>query len=222
MAPYTDNVRPRFIKAAWFIIPPIVYLYQSIILQQAAKRLFLEPLNYRGQPSWPSRFGARNLRRRIESAMVAHWSAMLFGPIVDGLFWIILTASEGKRCVAHFKFHLLATLIMVVQWYVALGTKDPNVVIGRGTRRFYICIMVLCFAGVSYDWYTNGLTLDVFLRYLELLLQVGLARSIIPFIISITRLTIAEIRRQWEAEIRRWRAEIRRRWGAREISQERL
>jgi hypothetical protein len=205
LAPYIGEIRPLLIKAACFIIPLVVYLYQSVILQQTARRLFLEPLNDRGQPSWPFRFGTRNLRRRIDFAMVAHWSIMLFGPALDGLFWIVLKGSEGKRSAVEFKFHLLATLAIVAQWYLALGTRDPNVFLGRGTRRLKICVMMLCFAGVSYDLYTNGPTWDVFLRYFELYLQVIMARSVIPFVLSITRLTIAEIRRWWEARKRQMR-----------------
>jgi len=127
---------------------------------------------------------------------------MLFGPALDGLFWIVLKGSEGKYSVVEFKFHLLATLAMVAQWYLALGTKDPRVFLGRATRWLKICIMIFCFAGVSYDFYTNGLTWDVCLRYFELYLQVVMARSVIPFVLSITRLTVAEIRRWWEARKR--------------------
>jgi hypothetical protein len=186
----------------------VVYLYQSVILQQTARRLFLEPLNDRGQPSWPFRFGTRNLRRRIDFAMVAHWSIMLFGPALDGLFWIVLKGSEGRRSAVNFKFHLVATLAMVAQWYLALGTRDPNVFLGRGTRRLRNCVMMLCIAAVTYEWYTNGLTWNVYVRYFELYLQFFMAKSVIPFVLSITRLTIAEIRRLWEARKRDMRQRI--------------
>jgi hypothetical protein len=109
----------------------MVHLFQSVMLQQPARRLFLEPLNDRGQPSWPSRFGTRNLRRRIDSAMDAHWS--IIGPALDGLFWIVLKGSGGKRSAVELKFHLLATLAMVAQWYLALRTRESNVFLGRGT-----------------------------------------------------------------------------------------
>jgi hypothetical protein len=202
LAPYVGEVRPRFIMATCVIMPLVVYLYQSVILQQAARRLFLEPLNDRGPPSSPYRFGTRNLRRRIDSAMVANWSVMLFGPALDGLFWLVLKGSEGKRSTVKYKFHLLATLAMVVQWYLVLGTRDPDVFLGRRTQRLKICIMILCLAGLSYDLYTDGLTLDVCSRYFELYLQIVIARPVMSFVLSITRLTLAEIRRWWEARKR--------------------
>jgi hypothetical protein len=196
--PYTGSIRPSLVRTAWFIMPIVVYLYQSVIVQHVAKRRFLEPLNYRGQQSWPSRFGTNNLRRRIDSAMVAHWSIMLFGPVLDGLFWIVLTGSEGNRSVKYFQFQLLVALPIVAQWYLTLGTKDPNFIRGRGTRRFYICIMVLCLAGVTHDacTSTNGLTEAIVARYFEVFLQIIAARTIIPFVISMVRLTVDEMRYQ--------------------------
>jgi hypothetical protein len=213
--PYTDVVRPH-------------YLYQSIILQQAAKRLFLEPINYRGQPNWPSGFGSRNLRRRIDSVMVGHWPIMLFGPALNSLFWIILAVSEGRDSQKYLKFQLLIALPIIAQWYVALGTSDRSVVMGRGIRWFYICVIILCFVGVLYDAYRDGLKEDVLMRYRELYLTIILGRSTLPFVFRISSLTKTEIRHQRESIRRRWDkngnrwAEILRRWGTRETGQVRL
>jgi hypothetical protein len=226
--PYTDVVRPHLVIAACFIMPLVVHLYQSIILQQAAKRLFLEPINYRGQPNWPSGFGSRNLRRRIDSVMVGHWPIMLFGPALNSLFWIILAVSEGRDSQKYLKFQLLIALPIIAQWYVALGTSDRSVVKGRGIRWFYICIIILCFVGVLYDAYKDGPNEKVLIRYWELYLAIILGRSTLPFVLSISRLTTTEIRHQWESIRRRWDkngnrwAEILRRWGTRETRQVRL
>jgi hypothetical protein len=165
-SPYTGSIRSDFIITAWFIMPLVVYLYQSVILQHVAKRRFLEPLSHRGQLSWPFRFGERNLRHRIDAALVAHWHIMLFGPVLDGLFWIILAGSGGMTFKGTFlsRFQLLLTLLMVAQWYLSLGTEDPNVVLGRDAQRFYIFLMVVGFARLVYDACTAGLKWDVFLQ----------------------------------------------------------
>jgi hypothetical protein len=197
--PFTDENRRIIIGAAWFIVPSVVFLYQAIILQYLAKRRFLKPLNDRGQPSWPSRFVTRNIRRRMESAMVAHWYIMLFGPILDGLFWIILIGSEGKRSVDHLNFPLLASIVMIMQWYFGLGTSDPSIVLGTAAKRIYFVIIMLCFVGLVYDVYTKGFTRDVYVRYVELVLQVSLVGSVMPFVLSIARLISDKIQRRWGA-----------------------
>jgi hypothetical protein len=187
LEPYIGTIRPPLANAAWVIIPLVVYLYQRFILQQSAERLFLEPLNDSGQPSWPFKLGTRNLRRRIDAAMVAHWSVMLFGPALDGLFWIILKGSEGNRSTVHSKLHLLVRLTIIAQWYLAFGTRDPNNWMGRNEKWLFYCILVFFFAGVTYELYADGLTLDVCQRNLALLLEVVATRSIVPYVISIIK-----------------------------------
>lgn len=191
LTPYIGTTRPRSIMAAWFIIPFAVHLYQTVVLQQAAKRLFLEPLNHRGQPSWPFRLGARDLRRRIDAAMVAHWSVMLFGLALDGLFWIfwiILKSPEGKRFAVHSKFRLLFQLTIVAQWYLNLGMRDCNVWLTRSSKFLYICSVMFCFAELTtYGLYVVGLTLKLCLGYFILFLQVVLLSMIRLRVSSITR-----------------------------------
>jgi hypothetical protein len=196
VAPYTGSIRLSFVRTACFIMPLVVYLYQSVFLQHVAKRRFLEPLNYRGQQGWPSRFGTKNLRRRIDSAMVAHWSIMLFGPVLDGLFWIVLRGSEGNNSVKYFQFQLLVALPIVAQWYLTLGTRDPNFIRGKSTQRFYVCITVLCLAGITYEACTSptGLTGVIVVRYSEVFMQIFAGKEIIPFVITTARLTFDELR----------------------------
>jgi hypothetical protein len=122
---------------------------------------------------------------------------MLFGPVLDCLFWIVLRGSEGKRSVTYFNFQLLIALPMVAQWYLSLGTSDSNVVLGRGAQRFYVFIIFLCFAKLGYDACTNRLRWDVFWQYVELSLQVVGTKTIIPFAISIARLTKTEADCYW-------------------------
>ncbi|KAF7675969.1 hypothetical protein GT037_005474 [Alternaria burnsii] len=232
--PYTGNTRLILIIPAWFIMPLVVYLYQSVILQHVAKRRFLEPLSYRGQPSWPFRFGERNLRHRIYAALVAHWHIMLFGPVLDGLFWIILVRSGRMTFKGTFlsRFQLLLTLLMVAQWYLSLGTEDPKVVLGRDAQRFYIFLMVVGFARLVYDACTNGPKWDVFLQYVEIFLQFTWGQSTIPFAISMARLTESEadcywgefrtkLQVKWNEIRQQWNQVLRRR-GARGVPQARL
>lgn len=202
--PFTGNIRPSFV--AWFIMPLVVYLYQNVILQHVAKRRLLEPLNYRGQPSWPFGSGERNIRHRIESAMVAHWHIILFGPVLDGLFWIIL-AGFVRHSPKYFGFKLLVTIVMVTRWYVCLGTEDPNVVSGRHARRFYFLIIVLCFATLVYEWHITGSTWNMLGEILGLLSKVFLGIAI-PFAIRMARRTKSEANHQWSQV----RNELRSRW----------
>jgi hypothetical protein len=56
---------------------------------------------------------------------------------------------------------------------------------------------MLCFVGLVYDVCTKGFTRDVYVRYVELVLQVVLVGSVMPFVLSIARLISEKIQRRW-------------------------
>jgi hypothetical protein len=167
LEPYIGTIRPRLIMAAWFIIPLVVYLYQSVVLQQAAKRLLLESINDRGHRSSSLRSQARSFRRRMDATMVAHWPAILFGPALDGLFWIIVKSSEGHGFTIRSKAVLFYQILVIVTWYLMFGTRKEGewtvkviLWLCKGLWMFWLAIMM-------YNLFTFGLTWSVFVEFLQ-------------------------------------------------------
>jgi hypothetical protein len=170
LKPYVGTLRPRVVKVTLFIMPLVVYLYQRIIMEGAAKRLFLEPLNDRGQLDRSSRSWTRRSRRRIDAAIVASWSVILVGPVIDVIFWLILKGSEGRHA-TYSKSKLLIAVTYMSYWYLFIGTVGTN---GRGAKMakwYYFVVVMLLFAGALHDLITLGLRRQVMLDYFSLFLN---------------------------------------------------
>lgn len=171
LKPYIGSLRPRLVTTTWFILPIIVYLYQNFIMKEAAKRLFLEPLNDRGQSERPSKSWTRSFRRRLDTVIVAPWSVILVGPILDGLFWLGLKCSEGKHSTIYSKLKLLIALTYLSYWYLFIGTVGTK---GWGAKIagwYFLFVMMLLFIGAAHDLVIRGLTTGVLTQYLALFLN---------------------------------------------------
>jgi hypothetical protein len=161
LRPYLGTLRPVFVTAAWFLMPLTVYLYQENIVKAVAKRLFLEPLNDRGQQGLPSSSWTRRFRRRIDAAIVSSWSVILVGPIIDGLFFLTLKMSEGENFVIYSKFNLISAVTNVSYWYCYIGNWG-NKSSGRSlTWLFWTSQALLC-AAAAYNLVFFGLTAYLF------------------------------------------------------------
>jgi hypothetical protein len=167
LEPYIGTIRPRLNMAAWFIIPLVVYLYQSVVLQQAAKRLLLNSINDRGHRSSSLSSRARRFRRRIDAAMVAHWPAILFGPALDGLFWIILKGSEGHGSTIRSKAVLFFQISVIAQWYLVFGTREKGEWTAKVIPWSSKGLKIFWLASMMYNLLTFGLTWFVFMDFLQ-------------------------------------------------------
>jgi hypothetical protein len=168
LAPYIGTIRPRLIKAAWFIIPLVVYLYQSVVLQQAAKRLLLESINDRGYRGSSLRSRARSFRRRMDATMVANWPVILFGPTLEGLFWIIVKGSEGHGSTIRSKVVWLYQILALVQLYLVLGTREEGEWTAKVAPWLYKGLTMFWLAMLMHYLFTFGLTWGVSWDFLEI------------------------------------------------------
>jgi len=188
LAPYLDKdhlrLEPLYVVfAVTFILPLLVCLYQSIILRQAAKRLFLEPLNDRGlliRPFGPWKW---QLLRLIDAMMTAHWTVLLVGPALDGLFWCILLGLERSSVDFSFKLELPLQITIIAHWYIALGVRASNDRLKRIIRCTYVFTVLLWFAKVTYHWYKLRWAIVASLRYMCLIFQVFLGDSLNRYIL---------------------------------------
>ncbi|KAH5429435.1 hypothetical protein HBI32_070870 [Parastagonospora nodorum] len=172
LRPYIGTLRPKLDTLAWFIMPLLVYLYQKKIVKRAAKQLFLEPLNDRGQQNLAiSGSWTRRIRRQIDAAIVSYWSIILVGPIIDGLFFLALKGSEGKNCVIRSKLNLLVAVTYVSYWYLLVGFSGTK---GWGRKftgwYFYVLVALLC-ASATHDLVVLGPTTNVLTKYAVLCLN---------------------------------------------------
>lgn len=175
MITFPDPIRTLYLSLpATIIIPWLAYLYQSTILRQAAKRLLLKPLSDGRQPSRPLRFFIRNPQHLIDAAMVAHWSIMLFGPVLDWLFWVTLLSVERSRVDFNFELDLSLRFTIITLWYVQFTTRDPSNRVETTRRCIYNSILILCFSKATYDWYTGMEIFLAIIRYSGLFYQMWL------------------------------------------------
>jgi hypothetical protein len=110
---------------AWFVIPLIVFLHQSIVVKGAAGRLLLDPLNDRGQLGQPSRSWRTGLRHRVDSFITARLAVNFFGIVLEILFWLVLKGSEGTHATVGSETQLGFSYHFVVHWwrlYMIVGT----------------------------------------------------------------------------------------------------
>lgn len=165
MKPYTSPVQPRIATTALFLVPLIVYLHQRIILLRAAHHLFFEPLHDRGMLGQPLRAQTRRIRRFLDTALVTHWSVVLFGLVLECLFWLGLKCSEGKDAMVYSKFRLAFRLLMVVQWYMIVGARSLNNKGAKIASVLFFAIVALNLVDATRDLKRFGLTPRVVARY---------------------------------------------------------
>jgi hypothetical protein len=160
LEPYNGTIRPRIVTAALLIMPVMVYSYQSVIVKRAAERLFLEPLNDRGQLQQPFKSLPRRILHCIDTVIVAYWSVILFGPTLDGLFWLILKGSEGKNSIIPSKIDLFLRLNIVVQAYLCIWSIDTHSKAARTLLWCNTCVVLVVYA--TYYFITTGVFLQFF------------------------------------------------------------
>jgi hypothetical protein len=170
LKPYIGTLRPRVVNAAYVIMPATVYLYQTFIVDGAAKRLFLEPLNDRGQLQQISRSWTRSFRRRIDTAMTAHWAVILFGPVLDGLFWLMLKGSEGKDA-AYSKLKLFVAITYMAHWYLLIGTLGTRGLGVKIAEWYYVVVVLVILGSAAHDLITSGLGRYGLMNYLILIVN---------------------------------------------------
>jgi hypothetical protein len=138
LEPFTGTLRPRIISTAWFMIPLIVFLYQSIVVKAAVGRLLLDPLNDRGQLGQRSRSRRTSLRHRADALITAPWAINSFGLVLESLFWLALKGSEGTHAAVASKERLIISLVLISYWYVYLCVGNVRVV-----TLYYYCMIVI-------------------------------------------------------------------------------
>lgn len=168
LKPYIGTLRPRLVNAAYVVMPATVYMYQNFIVNSAAKRLFLEPLNDRGQLEQTSRSWARSSRRIVDKAITAHWGIVLFGPVLDGFFWLVLKGSEGKNA-AYSKLKLFVAVTYMAHWYLLIGTLGTRGLGARIAERYYIAVVLVILGSAAHDIITSGLGRYGLMNYLVLI-----------------------------------------------------
>lgn len=163
LSPFIGTLRPQLINVAWFVMPILVYTYQHFIVKGAARRLFLAPLNDRGQLQQPSRSPVSKLRHGLDTLIAHPWSVILVGPVFDGLFWLGLKASEGREATIRSKKRLVINTIVVLYWYLFIGAVRWKV-----TRwLFFVSVAAIVF-GAMHDLWTEGLSSYGFVHYVVL------------------------------------------------------
>jgi multidrug transporter EmrE-like cation transporter len=167
LKPYIGQARSRSVTVMWFVMPLIVYFHQHVIMKGSARRLFLEPLNDRGQLDRPSESWTGGLRRRVDVLVVAPWSVILAGPVLDCLFWLILKGSEGTQTTIHSKEQLIVATLTVSYWYLFIGTKQCKL-----TTWYYFFVTMVFFAAALHKLTTSGLTAYGLLPYLALFFNI--------------------------------------------------
>jgi hypothetical protein len=151
-------------------MPATVYMYQNFIVNAAAKRLFLEPLNDRGQLEQMARSWARSFRRIMDTAITAHWGVILFGPVLDGCFWLALKGSEGKDA-AYSKLKLFVALTYMAHWYLLIGTLGTRGLGAKIAEWYYIAVVLVIIGSAAYDIVTSGLGRYGLMNYLVLIVN---------------------------------------------------
>lgn len=174
LKPYIGTIRPVAITAAWFIIPVAVYLYQNVVLKAAAKRLFLEPLNDRGQLDTQSTSWKKYLQRRIDAVIVAPWSVILVGPALDGVFWLVLKGSEGTHSTIKSKQQLMVLTIVIFYWYLRIASSD-----GRLVTWCSFIIFAVIFANSLHGLIKAGLTAFGLLPYCALFFNMWMFKVVV-------------------------------------------
>jgi hypothetical protein len=138
LEPFTGTLRPRIISTAWFMIPLIVFLYQSIVVKAAVGRILLDPLNDRGQLE-RSRSWRTNLRHRADALITAPWAVNSSGLMLESLFWLALKGSEGSHAAVASKKRLIISLVLVSYWYVYFCVGNVRIM----TLYYYCTILIL-------------------------------------------------------------------------------
>lgn len=172
LRPYIGTARPVAVTVAWFVIPVVVYLYQNVVLKAAAKRLFLEPLNDRGRLHTQATSWTKDLQRRMDTTIVAPWSVVLFGPVLDGMFWLALKGSEGTQSSIESKQRLLISTIFVSYWYFYIGANDRKIV-----TWYYLISFSIVIADSLYKLVTVGLTVYGMIPYCVLLINIWIFKT---------------------------------------------
>jgi hypothetical protein len=169
LKPFTGTLRPRIISTAWFIIPLIVFLYQSIVVKAAAGRLLLDPLNDRGQLGQPSRSWRTSLRHRADALITAPWAVNSFGLVLESLFWLVLKGSEGMHAAVASKERLVISLVFVSYWYLYMCVDNVRVVM-----LCYFFMITVFTTKFLHDIDTVGLSATGVSDYISLFLNVWL------------------------------------------------
>jgi hypothetical protein len=153
LEPFTGTLRPRIISTARFVVPLMVFLYQSIVVKAAARRLLLDPLNDRGQLGQRPRSWRTNLRHRADALIAAPWAVNSFGLILESLFWLALKGSEGSHAAVADKERLIISLVLVSYWYLYMCVDNVRVM-----TVYYFCTIVSLNIGFLHDIVTVGLS----------------------------------------------------------------
>jgi hypothetical protein len=169
LKPFIGTLRPRIISTAWFMIPLMVFLYQSIVVKAAAGRLLLDPLNDRGQLGQRSRSWRTSLRHRADALITAPWAVNSFGLVLESLFWLALKGSEGTHAAVASEQRLIISLVLVSYWYVYMCVDNVRIV-----TRVYYCAIGALIEGFLYDVVTMGLSAIGVSEYMSLFLNVWL------------------------------------------------
>ena len=167
LRPYIGTLRPYLITVAWFLIPLLVYLYQNVIMKGAATRVFLAPLNDRGQLGQPSATWAMKIRHCVDAAIVAPVSITLFGPVLDSLFWLAIKLSEGDQCTIRSKKSLAISTLTISYWYLTFMSNG-----WKFTTWYYFFAKTVTVAAIVYTVITEGPTAYGLVTYVALLFNI--------------------------------------------------
>lgn len=167
LRPYIGTLRPYLITVAWFLIPLLVYLYQNVIMKGAATRVFLAPLNDRGQLGQPSATWAMKIRHCVDAAIVAPVSITLFGPVLDSLFWLAIKMSEGDQSTIRSKKSLAISTLTISYWYLTFMSNG-----WKFTTWYYFFAKTVIVAAIVHTVITEGPTAYGLVTYVALLFNI--------------------------------------------------